>query len=176
MNHTKTLCLIFSSTILFSCSKPHKLKLNCLGELNFRSSYVDQEMSKFQYDSLAQVGSELVSGGSSSLISELERIGLIKDNRLKFQKIKWENLIVENKKLSDNYDLYRVFYNPSKACQTLEAKVGNYEFGYLLKNENPLQYYIIDLIPGDFKEIILLEKSYVSNGDNFDIQIFEINK
>ena len=172
----RTLLLIFLTTILFSCTKSHELKLNCIGELNFRSSYVDQELSKFQFDSLAQVGPVLFSDKNSNLKSELEKIGLIENNHLKFQKIKWENSIMESKNLSENYDQYRVFYNSSKACQTLEAKVGNYKFGYLLKNENPLQYYIVDLIPGNFREIILLEKSYVSNGDNYDIQIFEINR
>ncbi|MFT3796599.1 hypothetical protein [Flavobacterium sp.] len=172
----RTLPFIFLIGILCSCSQSHKLRLNCLGELRFRNSYNDQEFSKFQNDSLEQIGPQLISDKHSKIKSELERIGLIKNDRLKFQKIKWESSMVDNEKLTDNYDLYRVFYNSSKACQTLEAKVGNYEFGYLLKNENPLEYYVVDLIPGNFKEIILLEKSYVLNGDNYELQIFEISQ
>jgi hypothetical protein len=35
---------------------------------------------------------------------------------------------------------------------------------------------LLDLIPGGFKEIIILTNYYISNGDNYDIYVYSINR
>ena len=68
----------------------------------------------------------------------------------------------------DKYDLYNLIVTSGNQHFEIE-----FEGHYGMLNED-IKYLLFNIIPGGYKEIIVLEEYYIMNGDNSDIYVYEI--
>ena len=188
------LSIILLVAFVLGCSEK-KLKITKVGEFSFRRSYaglqfwedtdprkVDSIISSnpaIQRDSFNIKEVELLADLSLSEILDLA-------NNLKRDKFpdnpkKVFNLIHENGnqlqgkfsvqsqsgKQNDRY-LLEISNEKSKAIFNLQES-----YGALNRD---ISYLIVDLIPGGYPEIVVLNEYYIMNGDNSDIYIYEVTE
>jgi len=61
-----------------------------------------------------------------------------------------------------------ISFKKNKAVIELE---GHYGYG-----NRDISYLLLDLIPGGYPEIVVLNEYYIMNGDNSDIYIYEVTE
>jgi len=160
---------------LFACTKVDKIAIVKIGDISFRRSYANHEnMTKMQNDSIELLNPELINSSNLQLNSNLEKLGIVKNKRLELNNLKWNFSQITSKDLDSNFKFCRVYYDDKKACQVLEVKVNKGNLSFDLANENPVQFYSVDILKGGYKEIVVKEDYYIMNGDNYDLQIFQI--
>ncbi|MEC4048944.1 hypothetical protein OX284_005860 [Flavobacterium sp. SUN046] len=169
-----TICFFFQS-----CSKEKDMEIHKVGNLLFRNSYVSisDSSSNKKFDSIEKSNPEMIidSIKDRCVIKKLEKVGIIRDNRLQLDKIKFKYAqITEDSKDSSN-KFCRIYYNNKLANIILEVKANGKKANRILKNDGShLQYETIDLVKGGFSEILVFDSYYVSNGDNYSLEIYEI--
>lgn len=179
-------------TLAISC-KEETLTISKIGEFRFRRSYADihfwEEADPRKIDSI-RFSNPTIAGDSFSINESEILLGLSQSGILDFG----HNLIRQrfpesvNKafKLThedgrqteaafihpageekDHY-LLVISNNKSKAVFNLEEHYGalNRDISYLL----------LDLMPGGYPEIVVLNEYYIMNGDNSDIYIYEVTE
>lgn len=72
-----------------------------------------------------------------------------------------------NSSKNDLYNLFAVIENKRSEIEI--------EGNYGMLNED-IKYLLLDIIPGGYKEVIVLNEYYIMNGDNSDLYIYEIKK
>jgi len=178
-----------SSPVINSISKDNEniLSIHKAGELRFRRSYGDnqfRDMSDKEYEEIRSGNPHPDYFNDSVLMKKFQKTGLInKENGLlrhnfKFSKTKDFQLSANNGKnllckiarpaYPEHNDLYIIIATNENELSEI-AMEGHYG----ISNED-IKYLLIDIIPGGYKEIIVLNEYYIMNGDNSDIYIYEI--
>jgi hypothetical protein len=180
-------CLLL---LYLSGCQEETLNINKIGSFRFRRSYADiqfREMPSREIDSI-RFSNPVIEWGSfskteSELIVELKLTKVLDNvfdlNRNKFpdtvekkiilthidgRTVELRFLPVSNKE-SHTYDLV-VTNDKQKAIFRLKEQ-------YNALNRD-ISYLLLDLIPGGYPEIVILNEYYIMNGDNSDLYIYEI--
>lgn len=163
-----------------------KIEVRLIGEVRTRKSYagiqfrenqkeIDAYLKK-QYASNPTIGYQPDSI-SKYLVSQFEKLGLIKNGELLLKNFKKQTDEKTTYKDSSGREMSLVFY--------INQLTGHYNFKLLSAadsvdidtggtNLQNLDYAFIDVIPGGNKELVYLNDYYIMNGDNFDFMIYEI--
>jgi hypothetical protein len=189
----KLLSLVFITLLICGCKKkqvnklakdqqskanlPRKLSVDKIGELRFRKSYALNETIPSYY---------YAQNADSLLLKRFKALGYLNNNyHILTKKLTTFNLFDIEK--PDTAFALTDDLNNKISCQIKKTDssymydllvFGNAE-GILIHVKNKfilpgLQFSTVDIIPGGFKEIILLDEYYIINGDNFDFFIYEI--
>lgn len=162
----------------------NKISINIVGELRFRRSYANsqfREISDKEIDSIGKSNPWIYAQPDTTLLKKLQEFGVVNNDcellRFKFRSNQNKNFELNEKgkkplscsliRLS-NSDKYELIIQIDDQVAKLQI-----EGGYGLLNED-IKYLLFDVIPGGYKEIIVLHEYYIMNGDNSDIYIYEI--
>ena len=171
---------------------PPQLLIENIGKLRFRRSYAVGPSEDRSEDEISREIEKERRGNpwaysitDSLILKKIAHLGMTDKAygliRAKFTKNKFLNFEVtgssSGKKLNchfrrpvDSTKFNR--YNLDIADGVLGATIeigGFYGFGY-----EDIKYLLIDIIPGRFPEVVILNEYYIMNGDNSDIYIYEI--
>lgn len=182
--------LFFVAAILFSCAEKgnqintdipksdtgNKKSINKIGEMLFRISYQGHlKMSEDELKKLLKSNPYSIEVRSNDLKSLLENKGLIKDDELllsKFQiatttqfelKDQLGNSIIGSLNDYEKTGHYKVVFDKANRNDSL-----------IINNLNDLYFKVSDIISGGYEELVLVVKYYISNGDNFEVTVYEI--
>jgi len=166
-----------------------KLSIRKVGELRFRRSYADiqfREMSNAELEKIRKSNPEYYYAGEpdSFLLKRLETLNYLDQNydlfrnKFKINKSK-EFEVTGNDSIAlkcwfirpqdtTKYDKYNLVLNKNNLNTEIEIE-GFYSFTY-----DEIKYLLLDIIPGGFKEVLVLSEYYFMNGDNSDLFIYEI--
>ncbi|HNY54898.1 MAG TPA: hypothetical protein PKI86_04690 [Chitinophagales bacterium] len=180
--------LLFCSVLLSACKSKKNLRIENstdlslikIGSIDFRRSYVDHESHTDVYnDSVMKSNPELMDCSDSSLIEKFRKIGLIKSNQLIINKFQQINSIPFNLINSENDTVsISTDYIKEKGYYGIIANYKNSKMTVHLNKNNltrDTKIDTIDIINGGFKEVVVLERYYIMNGDNYMMSIFRIN-
>lgn len=178
LNKTHLLTLLLFISCIIGCKE--KLCITKISELGFRRSYAGHEEWSDEYmDSVMRSNPDFMNSDDTLYIGNLKALGLVKDNQLllnKFNGVKKTPIY-----LSDNNShkvSIDVDYLDENSCFGIIVRDKDSKASAPLLDENMFgntQIDTIDLIPGGFKEILVLENYYIMNGDDYFISIFKIN-
>ena len=167
---------IFVSFCQISCDKK-SIVINKVAEYNFRRFYSGIiEASKEESDSIISSSPEIIDSkvDNQALERILSNIGIVVNGKLDLKKLNLNYSQITKESIDTNYKFCRVFYDENINKQVLEVKSNGKKIKRILINQNPIKYQSLDLIKGGNPEIILLENIYFMNGDNYNLQIFEV--
>jgi hypothetical protein len=183
------LCSLF--VLLFAGCQEETPRINKAGELLFRRSYAaiqfrdvsDQELDSIEKSNPWPVNSN-ASQQDSLLMFHLQKEGILDGSlhlvRSKFpetvplqftltnQKRKQLHLSITPRvpgEITNTYNLVLI-NKKQKIVYELESHYGG--------TSRDISYLVLDLIPGGYPEIVILNEYYIMNGDNSDIFIYEI--
>jgi hypothetical protein len=170
---------------LQSSAKP-KIEVKLIGEVLTRKSYASIQFMKDQEEIDAYLEKQHSSNPTISyeadsiskyLISQFERLGLIKNGELLLQNFKKQTKEKTIYSDSSGREISLVFFHSQvtdhyhfkllSATDSVEIDTGG-------TNLQDLDYAFLDVIPGGNKELVYLNDYYIMNGDNFDFMIYEI--
>ncbi len=183
-----TLCslIIF---LLVGCQE-YSLQINKAGEFRFRRSYADiqfREMPSKEIDSIRfsnpVIEWESFSNKEIELLYELREGGVL-DPIYDLDRSKFPDTVAKKLSLTreDGSPVEVAFLHPSSKDTHLYDLVitninnkANFRLeGYYKALNRDISYLVLDLIPGGYPEIVVLNEYYIMNGDNSDIYIYEI--
>jgi hypothetical protein len=201
----KVLSFLLTVIILHSCSDkekkpvkkitiPHqteiqkKISIQKIGELRFRMSYV-VEGKTLNLNQLKKIGEDkqtyyYAAKPDTALLKKFQDLGLVTNNELlqrKFNSCKIYDyndpealFTIEDpvqKRLIAGLcrkDEFKFDIWISDSSKTMEIEIdGFYVYG--------LKFILLDIIPGGYKEVVILNDYYIANGDNSDLFIYQIN-
>ena len=167
---------------------PKEISIKKIGELRFRRSYAAiqyREMSDAELESIRRSNPEPDYFNDSILVKKFQTLGLVN---------KQEELLLKKFKSIKLYD-----YDHPEAYFTLEDSIQKKLIALLCRRyaENEfnlwvsdslltaeigvegfypegLKFMLVDVIPGGYKEVVILNNYYIMNGDNSDLLIYEI--
>lgn len=169
------------------CTKSKKnISITKVGELAFRRFYAGIQFNDMSDDILDSIKNGNPSGFNQDtfLLKQLQGLGLLNNqfdllrpmfkiiSTLQFELYndKGEKLTGEFKRpLKPNgSDLYNLIVTGEKQSFDLEL-----EGHYGMLNDD-IKYLLLDVFPGGYKEIVILNEYYIMNGDNSDVYVYEI--
>lgn len=184
------LLLSFLAMLLFIGCGEKEYKIAKAGEFIFRRSYADiqfRDMSVQELDSIENsnpsLGYSTMSARDSAILGNLYALGFLDSSynliRGKFPDSVQKQFILSGKngnqvqgsfihpdsREPDQYQLVITGKN-NKAVFDLEE-----HYGALNRDTS---YCLLDLIPGGYPEIVVLNEYYIMNGDNSDIFIYQV--
>ena len=174
----KILLILFIFVFFYqiSCDKK-SVEINKIADCTFRRVYSGiNEMPKEERDSIINSSPEIIDDDlyNPSLERILSNFGLVVNGKLKLEKLKLDYSQITPEAIDTTYKFCRVFYDESINKQVLEVRNNGKKIKRILINQNPIEYQTLDLIKGGNPEIILIENIYFMNGDNYNLQIFEV--
>ena len=180
MRSLKTLSLLFFFAYLLcalGCRKSSKtVSIKTLDSLSFRRSYASfQDLSDKELDSLQTTNPNAQFGNNLKVQTKLSELGLINNGLLKLSEFKNLDSFNLKSKSGNIINAYIGYDKPYSSCQiTFRDKSDSAKIS--LNVDNPeIQFAFVDFITGDFPEIIVLRNVYIMNGDNYDINIYQIS-
>lgn len=163
-----------------------KIEVRLIGEVRTRKSYAGVQFRENQKEIEAYLKKQYASNPTTGyqpdsiskyLISQFERLGLIKDDELLLRNFKKQTDEKTAYSDSSGRNIGLVFYHSIvtdhmhfkllSAADSVDIDTG----GTNLQN---LDYAFIDVIPSGNKELVFLDDYYIMNGDNFDFKVYEI--
>ncbi len=169
-----------------------KLSVKKVGELRFRMAYVI-EGKTLNFNQLKKIGQDKPvdyydTNTDTILLKKFQELGLVKN--------KYELLLKKFKSLKIiDFEHPETSFELSDSIQkkiNCQLRKSNKEMKYnllvsdsLLSSQievegfylsEGLKFMLLDVIPGGYKEIVILNNYYISNGDNSDIYVYEIKK
>jgi hypothetical protein len=168
---------------LLQSIKP-KMEVRLVGEVLTRKSYasiqfmedqkeIDSYLEK-QYASHPTVA-YLSDSIGKFLISQFERLGLIKNGELLLQNFKKQTDEKTTYTDSSGREVNLLFYQLTGHCHfKLLLATDSVDIDTGGTNLQDLDYAFLDIIPGGNKELVFLDDYHIMNGDNFDFKIYEI--
>lgn len=163
----------------FSACKhsPNPITINSIDSLSFRRSYDGFEnWPEDRKDFLENRDPNGTIGSKLKTKIKLSKNGLIHNDSLKLSYFKNLDSFVLK---SNKGDSIKVFSNYMEGFSKYEIFVtdGSDTSKIQLSVDNPeIKFALIDFIPGNFPEIIILRNYYIMNGDNYDINIYQVYK
>lgn len=164
-----------------------KLSVHKAAEVLFRRSYAAiqfRDMPKKEFDSIQASNPSPGTNTDSAILIRFKECGLTDKEygliRSAFSLNKAEvfELIGNGEKInckidkqSNDTDVYNLIITNNHSQQTKIEIEGHYG-----GSNADIQYLLLDVIPGGFKEVIILNEYYIMNGDNSIVYIYEINK
>lgn len=182
-SHSLQIILAALCLAIAGCSEPDPPSMEKVAEYVFRRSYAGhEELSDSAVALMHSAMPELIMERISdvTVTHRLTQLGIIKADSLQL------NAQDDLDQLVFDYFDPRVFtLDEAKFCQiywdttnkqlTLGVKANGTILLHLIESDGiGLQYGHIDLIPGGFEEIIVFNPYYVMNGDNFELNVFEV--
>lgn len=193
--------LVSMTAFLFSCNEKDakdenensiqsslqkEIEVRLVGEVLTRKSYamiqfMDNEKEINTYLEKQHKGNPALMFQPDSisryLISQFERLGLIKNDEFLLQNFKKQTTEKTIYADSSGRELDLIFFQ--------SMLTGHYHFKLLSAadsvdidtggiNLQDLDYAFIDVIPGGNKELVFLDDYYIMNGDNFYFKVYEI--
>jgi len=151
--------------VLINCNRDREITFTAIDTITARRSYADIEESKL--DSALKTNPEMAD-------SRLEKAGLIQNGQLKVDKFKYEDIILRNGNVVIKANYLRD--EPDGAIKMLFTKENSSMKMSMMGSDNtsPVLVCKADIVEGGFKEIVMLDKYYIANGENFGITIYEI--
>lgn len=112
----------------------------------------------------------------SFLVNQFVRLGLIKKNQFLLYKFKRQTKETTSFKDTSGEKITIKFYSDDSShthfkifCRKDSTDINTHAISL-----QDLDYAFLDIIPGGNKELIFLNDYHISNGDNFDLQVYEI--
>ena len=139
-------------------------------------------MSNKEYEEIKNSNPDPDSSNDSTLVKKFQELGLVKNSgllRIKFKSNKSSDFkltglhgdtincqIVKEEKENK--------YNKRKLIVTRDQTVEMEIEGFYGAGNSELKYLLLDVVPGGYKEIVILNEYYIMNGDNSDLYIYEV--
>ncbi len=186
ITYYKKILLIALLVIVAGCSEKSKLSIIKAEELRCRRSYAAiqfRDVSDKELDSIEVSNPSCYSYKDTILLTKLQECGIVDKEfgliRAMFKPSETKNFELTRgaKKIScqitrpadpKKYYVYNLV--AISGNKRSEIEIGGHYTGL---NED-IKYLLLDIIPGGFKEIIVLNEYYIMNGDNSDLYIYEI--
>lgn len=180
-------CLLL---LYLSGCQDETLNIYKVGEFRFRRSYADiqfREMPSREIDSI-RFSNPVIEWGSfskieSELVVELQLAGVL-DYVFDLNRNKFPDKVNKKFTLTDEDGRpveVRFLHSSNNEGHSYDLVITNNKYKAILKlNEQynslyrDISYLLLDLIPGGYPEIIILNEYYIMNGDNSDLYIYEI--
>lgn len=150
--------------------------LNIVGELRFRMSYTGHnQMSERELERLQKGNPSIGVLQDSNLKKIFEEKGFLKNDKLLLSKFQIAN--------TSKFELKDQLGNSIIGSLNDYEKTGHYKVvihkanrddSLIINNLNDLYFKVSDVISGGYEELVLVVKYYISNGDNFDVTVYEI--
>jgi hypothetical protein len=163
-----------------------KIEVRLVGEVLTRKSYASIQFMEDQKEIDAYLEKQYASNPtvayesdsiSKYLISQFERLGLIKNGEILLKNFKKQTDEKTTYSDSSGQEVSIIFFHSlvtdhyhfklSSATDSVKIDTG----GTNLQN---LDYAFMDVIPGGNKELVFLDDYHIMNGDNFDFMVYEI--
>ena len=154
----------------------------------FRRSYGAaqyMDLTEAQFDSLEK-DTPLCMDDRDSLGKKLEKFGFVKGNELLLDKFKYDTTSEFQLKDQTDHTIQVKFYplvleRPGSKVKlsvfdNSDSAVLNLVDSLRYETMQDFKYAVLDIIPGGFPEIVLLNQWYIANGDNFEFFILEITR
>jgi hypothetical protein len=181
---------VFVMLFVLGCGEK-KLTITRAGDFMFRRSYADIQfgiIDDHDVDSIMNsnpsLGGKVLYHEDSVLLSGLRKSGIL-DNSYNLVRSKFPESVPKQFRLtgkngkqlqgnfahrtsaeySDQYDL-SISGKKQKVITELAEHYGSLN--------RDISYLLLDLIPGGYPEIVVLNEYYIMNGDNSDIYIYEV--
>jgi hypothetical protein len=183
----KKIFLFALLVILAGCSEK-KFSIQKVGELRCRRSYAAirfRDVPDKELDSIENSNPSCYSDHDTILITKLQKFGLLdkeygltrvmfKPSESKNFELAWgdRKIICQIARPADTkkYDVYNLVAIIGNKRSEIEIE------GYYTALNEDIKYLLLDIIPGGFKEIVVLNEYYIMNGDNSDLFIYEIKQ
>jgi len=166
-----------------------KISINKIGELQFRRSYANNQLMKMsdaEYEKIRRSNPWGYDNHDTSLLKKFQKFGLVNKkynlllrNFKSQSKINFEHFTAEFGLWDSiqNKLVFRFIRNKddSKYKLWITDNSINSEIqidGFYLEG---LKFMVLDIVPGGYSEIVILNNYYIMNGDNSDIYIYEIS-
>ena len=167
-------------------AKKLKIEVKFIGQVMTRRSFASIQFMKNEKDISRYIAKQekrnpkvsyQFNALDSFLISQFERVGLIKNGEFLQKEFKPQtapeiefidalgrsvNTKFYHSQLTDRIHI-KIFFE--KDSLDVNTNAGN------LQN---LDYKFLDVIPGGNKELVFLDSYHISNGDNFDLKVYQI--
>jgi hypothetical protein len=169
----RKICVIvfLLTSIHFSCSESQK-KIVKVAQVDFRRSYTATEnTTPKQMDSFKKLNPKIVGYDNSDIVTRLKNYGIIKNERFDSTTLKWQYSDIINDIKRYEYQNCKVYYDEKNNCQTLQIEHDDNILTYNLKVESPALFSTID---ENDKLYVVLDRYYIMNGDNYNLQIFKV--
>jgi len=158
----KNLLRLLFVLMVFGCNHEPAISVNKVSEFSARKTY--GYLNDEQHDSVKTANPEMQD-------HQLEKAGLIKDGHLLVEKFAYCKSDFELKNTTGKV----VKAKCSAPNDTLRIIFTTDYHSVEVKFSSPFtQYCIANVIPGGYQEIIALDQSYVANGDNFEVTVYEV--
>jgi hypothetical protein len=203
-NLHRIIAAISLAAILFSCNQKKtekdqvqiisdttndkkQIEVRYLGEFISRRSYAKLQTPEFYNKSEKEVDKYLeeqenknpiiIKLSGSNLITHFKRLGLVKKNEFLQNNFKYSK-----KELFEYADsagkIYKIKLVRSKTNSPAMLTVYSATDSIVVDTKKyffpEFRFAIIDFVPGGNKELVLLDEYHISNGDNFDLIVYEI--
>jgi hypothetical protein len=162
----------------------HHIAIKCIDTVRFRISYFGEDtMPAVKQKELENSDPYLMQINSPKFYKQLVDAKVIHGDSLRLKSfgklmvdfVKPQRILLK----SADGDSVTVKIQYQQARAGVFMKIDNQIGSTDVKVANPLDRIgikLLDLIPGGFNEIIILTNYYISNGDNYDICVYSINR
>ena len=169
-----------------SPTKKSKIEVTFIGEVRARRSFGNIQFIKSQkeidkYIARQEKSNPIVEGvfpaKDSFLISQFERLGVIKNGEFLPKKFKPKTAPEIEFIDALGRSVHTKFYQ-SQLTDRIHIKIffekDSLDINTDAGNLQDLNYKFLDVIPGGNKELVFLDSRHISNGDNFDLKVYQI--
>ena len=166
--------------------KKSKIEVTFIGEVRVRRSFAHIQFIKSQkeidkYIARQEKNNPIVEGvfpaKNSFLISQFERLGVIKNGEFLPKKFK-PHIAPEIEFIDALGRSVHVKFYHSQLTDRMHIKFffqkDSLDINTEAGNLQDLNYKFLDVIPGGNKELVFLDSYHISNGDNFDLKVYQI--
>jgi len=110
------------------------------------------------------------------MFNKLNVLQVVNNNCLQLQNLQFKFSQDDSPHTDMAYDYCRVFFDESTGHRVLEVKTNVKTIQIPILNDLPsLQYGYVDIVEGGEKEILVLSSYDLSDGRNYDLDIYEVN-
>lgn len=112
------------------------------------------------------------------ILQKLQNYGFVKDKFLLLDRFISDTAKQGTISNASNETVQFKFYEPGEDGINFHTFVINSKFDTISHTfagfDHDIKYRILDIIPGDYPEIVVLDKWYIMNGHNYDFLIFQV--
>ena len=180
--------LAFLIAAIISCKSKRQssksISIHKVGELLFRRSYASIQFdSTLNVDSIERSNPNIGVLADSVLLKKFLKLGLVYSNYGLIRSRFSENVpksfelikpgdsifcLIKRSPGENEYGYYDLVVNGSSGRDSIKLE------GHYASLNPDIAYLLLDIIPGGFKELVILCENYFMMGDNSDVYIYEI--
>ena len=169
-----------------SPTKKSKIEVTFIGEVESRRSFSNIQFMKSEKEIDAYIARQEKSNptvGSvfpakdSFLLTQFEKLGVIKNGEFLQKEFKPQTTLETDFTDALGRSVHMNFYH-SQLTDRMHIKFffekDTADVNTDAGNLQDLNYKFLDVIPGGNKELVFLDSRHISNGDNFDLKVYQI--